>query len=309
METPATPQIVHKSVLLHEVIAGLEIKHTDTVLDATLGGGGHSAEALQCLGEHGTLIALDADTQALRRSEERLKHIASKRGTRLVLVQANFRHLDTVLSSYSIRMVDKYIFDLGLSSQEIEESGRGFTFRNNEPLLMTFASEITEETLTARDIVNTWEEENIALIIKSYGEERYARRIAKAIVASRKVKPIETTFDLVEIILSATPHAYHHGSIHPATRTFQALRMTVNDETEALKESLRKAFDHLSSGGRIAVISFHSIEDRIVKHFFKERIAEGIAVGITKKPITPTNEEISHNPRSRSAKLRIVSKV
>ena len=302
-------EIAHVSVLLQEVIQGLDLRAGDVVLDATLGGGGHTYAIAERVGNTGTVIALDADQAALDRSTDKLQTLSDKTGVHIILEQSNFRYIDVVLKKCAIETINKALFDLGLSSQEIEASGRGFTFRNNEPLLMTFASEILEDTLTARDIVNTWEEENIATILFAYGEERYAKRIARKITETREEKKIETTFDLVDIILKATPSAYHRMKIHPATRTFQALRMTVNDELGALKDGLYNAFEHLAPHGRIAVISFHSVEDRIVKHYFKQLIADGKAVGVTKKPITPTDAEIEKNPRSRSAKLRIISKI
>jgi len=300
--------VTHVSVLLQEVINGLDVQARETVLDATLGGGGHAQLLLQRVGASGTVIAIDADNAALIRSREHLEHTAKHYGATLFLEQSNFRYIHEVLKKIGITEVHKVLFDLGLSSQEIEESGRGFSFKRNEPLLMTFSNELRADELTAQEIVNTWDEENIAIIIKSYGEERYARRIARAIIEVRQHKTIETTFDLVEIIINATPHSYHHMKIHPATRTFQALRMTVNDEVGALKDGLLHAFEALVPDGRIAVISFHSIEDRIVKHFFKQLIVDGKAGQITKKPIIPTVEEIEENPRSRSAKLRIISK-
>lgn len=297
--------IIHKSVLLQQSIDGLYLKKGDVFLDATLGGGGHSQAVCDALQGDATLIGIDADPKAIERSSARLEKTNCKTFFKL----SNFRHLDAVLDSLGFAQVDKILFDLGLSSQEIQESGRGFTFQKNEPLLMTFSAEPSPEDLTAREIVNNWDQENIETIIKSYGEERYAKRIARMIVEERTKKPIETTFDLVEIIKMATPIAYHHGKIHPATRTFQALRMTVNDEVRALTDGLEKAFKYLKSGGRIAVISFHSIEDRVVKHYFKKLVDEGVAERVTKKPITPTKEEIAENPRSRSAKLRIISKI
>jgi 16S rRNA (cytosine1402-N4)-methyltransferase len=297
--------IIHKSVLLQKTVEGLDLKKGDIFVDATLGGGGHSEAVCGLLDGDATIIGIDADQKAIDRSMARLEKTKCK----TFFKQSNFRHIDMVLAELGFTQVDKILFDLGLSSQEIQESGRGFTFQKNEPLLMTFSAKPKPEDLTAREILNTWEEGNIETIIKSYGEERYAKRIARMIVEHREKKPIETTFDLVDIIKMATPIKYHHGKIHPATRTFQALRMTVNDEVRALTDALEKAFTHLKSGGRIAVISFHSIEDRIVKHYFKKLIEDGVAQKITKKPIIPTDEEISENPRSRSAKLRIISKI
>jgi 16S rRNA (cytosine1402-N4)-methyltransferase len=300
---------VHKTVLLHEVIDGLAIKEDETVLDATLGGGGHSKAALARLGHTGKLVALDADNAALERAEVTFKEVAKKSSIKIILEKSNFKDLDKVLEKHEIKKVDRIIFDLGLSTDEIESSGRGFSFRRDEPLIMTFSSDPTEEDLTAREIVNSWDQENIETIIKAYGEERYARKIAAGIVRAREIRPIETTFELVEIIKSNTPRAYHFGRIHPATRTFQALRMTVNDEVGVLTVSLEKAFEALSPGGRMAVISFHSIEDRIVKFYFKKLKEAERAILINKKPIIPTDAEVENNPKSRSAKLRIIEKI
>jgi len=206
------------------------------------------------------------------------------------------------------------LLDIGLSSNQFEDSGRGFSFQKDEPLIMSFKKNLSEDLpaqvgdLTAKEIVNTWELENISTILKGYGEEQFAWKIAKAIVARREEKPIETTFDLVEIIKTATPKWYHTRRIHPATKTFQALRITVNDEIESLKQGIRVGFDRLRSGGRLAVISFHSIEDRAVKQFFKSLIVSGEASIVNKKPIIPTDNEIAENPRSRSSKLRIIQK-
>ncbi|MEI6057585.1 MAG: 16S rRNA (cytosine(1402)-N(4))-methyltransferase RsmH, partial [bacterium] len=228
--------------------------------------------------------------------------------------------LTKVLDGLGIQHANRIMIDLGLSSDQFETSGRGFSFQKNEPLLMTFKSPrveslATEKTnsgdyvLTARDIVNTWEEENIADIIFGYGDERYSRRIARVIVESRAERPIETTFDLVDIIKRATPTKYHHGKIHPATKTFQALRITVNDEIGALKDGLVKGFERLAVGGRMAIISFHSIEDRLVKNYYREQVAAGRGTILTKKPLTACAQEVSENPRSRSAKLRIIEKI
>ena len=201
------------------------------------------------------------------------------------------------------------MLDLGLSSDQFETSGRGFTFKNDEPLLMTFKKNPDQGDLTAYQIVNTWEEENIADVIYGYGEEKYSRRIAKAIVNYREKKAIEKTSELVEIISNSVPVFYKRGRIHPATRTFQALRIAVNDELNTLKRGLERGFARLASGGRIAVISFHSLEDRIVKNFNKEKEELEQARIITKKPIVPSEDEVRENPRSRSAKLRILEKI
>ncbi|MBP9701430.1 MAG: 16S rRNA (cytosine(1402)-N(4))-methyltransferase RsmH [Candidatus Pacebacteria bacterium] len=284
--------LIHTTVLLHESIDGLNLHKGSIYLDGTLGSGGHSEYALE---KGATVIGLDQDLEAIERSKKRLKG-----GT---FIQENYRNLDIALASLKIAKIDAFMLDLGLSSDQFETSGRGFTFQKDEPLLMTFKKNVTEEDLTASEIVNTWDEANIADIIYGYGDERYSRRIAKSIVESR---PIKTTFELVEAIKLGTPNAYHRGRIHPATRTFQALRITVNDEINTLKEGLRKGFEALNPGGRMAVISFHSIEDRVTKRFFKEKQSE--ATILTKKPIVPSDEEKVRNPRSRSAKLRIIEK-
>lgn len=285
--------LIHTTVLLHESIDGLNLHTGSVYLDGTLGSGGHAEYALT---KGATIIGLDQDSEAIERSKKRLIT-----GT---FIQENYRNLDIALDSINIEKIDAFMLDLGLSSDQFETSGRGFTFQKDEPLLMTFKKVPTEEDLTAKEIVNTWDEENIADIIYGYGDERYARRIAKAIVESR---PIETTFELVEAVKLGTPSAYHRGRIHPATKTFQALRITVNDEINTLKEGLKKGFERLSKGGRMAVISFHSIEDRVTKRFFKEKQSEGNI--LTKKPIVPSDEEKIRNPRSRSAKLRIIEKL
>ncbi len=293
--------MIHKTVLLHESIDGLAISKGDIYLDGTLGSAGHALEA----GKLGaTIVGIDQDEEALARATSRLQSTCT-----FTLIKGSFRNLDTLLDEHNVGSVNKIMLDLGLSSDQFETSGRGFSFQKNEPLLMTFKKDPDEYDLTAKEILNTWEEANIADIIYGYGEERYSRRIAKKIVEARLVKTIESTFDLVEIIKQATPYAYHRGHTHPATRTFQALRITVNDEIGALKEGLVKGFDRLAKGGRMAIISFHSIEDRIVKHFYKEKAEAGLATIHTKKPITASEQELQDNPRSRSAKLRILEKI
>lgn len=298
----------HVSVLLQEVVDGLDIRKGDIVLDATLGGGGHS-EALCSRESKSTFIGLDADIEAIERSKKRLASCTCT----FHFYQTNFRNLDQALKSLNIDHIDRVVFDLGLSSYQVDSSisesggapGRGFSFRGSEPLKMTFASSITPESLTAEQIVNEWDEENIATIILNYGEERQAKRIAQAIVSARDVKPIKTTSELRDIIEGVIRR---RGKIHPATKTFQALRMTVNDELRALEEGLQKAWKLLTPGGRIAVISFHRLEDRFVKNFFRDEAKSGTGKLITKKPIVPKRDEVVENPRSRSAKLRIIEK-
>jgi len=297
--------MTHTSVLLQETIAGLDIEPGDIVVDGTLGSAGHTEEIVKRFGNTVRIIGIDMDEDALTRSKERLKSLNAT----ITFVRNNFRNIDQILDDLKITQVHKILLDVGLSSDQLETSERGFSFQKSQPLLMTFKKEPTEEDITAYTIVNEWQETSIADILWGYGEERYSRKIAKAIVEAREFQPINTTTELVEIILSATPTRYHHQGIHPATRTFQALRIAVNDELQALQEGLQKGFERLITGGRMAIISFHSLEDRIVKRFFQEKAKQGIAHLITKKPITPTEAEIEQNRRSRSAKLRIVRKL
>ena len=227
---------------------------------------------------------------------------------KVVLKKDNFRNLDKTLESIGIEKVNAILLDLGFSSNQMDDSKRGFSFQKNEPLLMTLKDNLNEDDLTAKEIVNEWDEENIADIIYGYGEETFSRVIAKKIIELRKEEPIETTYDLVAVIEKAVPNWYKHKKIHFATKTFQALRIAVNDEIGALKEVLPKTIDALGDTGRVAVISFHSIEDRAVKQFFKSQKDADVGTIITKKPITPKRAEVIKNPRARSAKLRIFEK-
>lgn len=295
----------HKSVLLQETIDGLEIKAGDVFVDGTLGGGGHSEEVCKRFGGTVVMIGIDLDPEAHGRASSRLTPL----GCSIRHIQGSFRNIDTLLEKEGIQSVDKILLDIGLSSNQFEDSGRGFSFQKDEPLIMSFKKDLTEADLTAREIINTWDMENIQAILSGYGEEKFAWKIAKAIVARREQKPIETTFDLVDIIKTATPKFYHTRRIHPATKTFQALRITVNDEIESLKDGVEKSFKILNPHGRLAVISFHSLEDRVVKQFFNKKIESGEGKRVTKKPITPTDAEIGENPRSRSAKLRIIARL
>ena len=296
--------MIHKSVLLHEAIDGLNIQSGDVFVDGTLGGGGHSLEVCKRFGDSIVMIGIDLDPDAISRTKLRL----SREKCNISFTQGSFRNIDTLVKSLGVTRADKILLDIGLSSNQFEDSGRGFSFQKNEPLIMSFKKDITEEDLTAREIVNTWDMENISAIFSGYGEEQFAWKIAKAIVERRELGPIETTFDLVDIINIATPKWYQHKKIHPATKTFQALRITVNDEIESLKDGLAKGFELLNPKGRMAVISFHSLEDRAVKVFFKGKEDAGLGVRVTKRPITPNLEETKENPRSRSAKLRIIEK-
>ncbi len=301
-----TANSFHIPVLLNEVIEGLDIKSGETVVDATLGLGGHAREIAGIIGKQGTFIGIDQDEEAIKRSRKALKSLAGFKG-KARLTRGNFRNLSKILKRLKIPKADKILFDLGLSSYQLEASGRGFSFKRDEPLEMTFGKK-PAGLFIARDIVNDWQEKNLEEIIRAYGEERFAGRIARAIVEKRKEKPIATTGELARIIEKSVPAWYRHKKIHPATKTFQALRITVNDELEALRAGLVSAVASLKHGGMVAVISFHSLEDRIVKNFFRNGSRDGILKIITKKPIVPGREEILRNPRSRSAKLRIAQK-
>jgi 16S rRNA (cytosine1402-N4)-methyltransferase len=295
---------IHKTVLLNETIEGLNLQPKSVVIDCTFGGGGHSLEILQKY-PNVKIIALDQD-----------KSVFSAKGgpasgwerCDISFVNENFRNIDKVLGGMEIKEVDAIIFDLGLSSDQLENSGRGFSFMKDEPLLMTMKENPRPEDITAAEVVNTWSEQSLADIIYGFGEERFSRRIAKGIVDARQKKEIKTTFELVKIIGDSVPATYRKGRLHFATKTFQALRIAVNDELEVLKIGLERGFNVLKGGGRMSVISFHSLEDRIVKKFYKEKEKNGVAKLINKKPITATQEEEKNNPRARSAKLRILEK-
>lgn len=293
----------HQAVLLQESLDTLDIQKGDVVLDGTLGGAGHAAAFAARLGSEGTFIGIDADGDAIKRAEERLKHVAPK----VILIEGNFRNVESYLGKHVIARIDKAFFDLGWSGYQLDV-GRGFSFQKDEPLIMTFSREVSENTLTAERIVNDWEEGSIADILYGWGEETFSRQIARAIVTARKNSRITTTRELAEIVKSAVPTFYRRGRIHPATKTFQALRITVNDEMGALKEGLNAAWKALNSGGRLAVLSFHSTEDREVKYLMRawEEREEGKRV--LKKPVTASREEILDNPRARSAKLRCMVK-
>lgn len=285
---------IHKTVLLQETIDGLNLKPNSMVIDGTFGGGGHSLEICKKFPKV-KIIAFDQDKGVFEKAEEKFK------GCDITFVNGNFRNI------YQ-ENVDGVILDLGLSSDQLENSGRGFSFMKDEPLIMTMKANPSREDVTAKDVVNNWEEESLADIIYGYGEEKQARRIAKEIVDFRRQQEIKTTFDLVKIIEQAIPAKFRKGRIHYATKTFQAIRIAVNDELGALAEGLDKGFKALKSGGRMSVISFHSLEDRVVKRFFKTKVDEGLANVINKKVILASSEEIKKNPRSRSAKLRILEK-
>lgn len=305
----------HISVLLHESINGLAVKTGDVIVDGTLGGGGHTFEIIKRFGNSVKIIGLDLDKDAITRAKELIGEVPSD----VVFKTVGFQDMENVLDDLHIATVDKIFLDLGISSFQLEVAERGFSFLKDEPLLMTMKKpdqpgsdrdgNTDDYILTAKDIVNDWEEESIADIIYGFGEEKYSRRIAKAIVEARKVKRIETTFELVEIIEKSVGRFYKGMRIHPATRTFQALRIATNSELSNLEKVIDSGFKRLSSAGRMVIITFHSLEDRIVKRAFLKLKKDELANIITKKPIIPTEEEIKSNPRSRSAKLRIIEKI
>jgi 16S rRNA (cytosine1402-N4)-methyltransferase len=293
-------------VFTQEVLELLAPKDGDCILDATAGEGGHSFAMLSVAPE-AQLVALDADPAAVATTRKRLEQF----GERATVVESNFENINKVLKKQGVVSIDKALFDLGWNSGQLA-SGRGFSFLHDEPLNMSYGKK-PASGFTAQEALNQWDEETLANVIYGYGEERYARRIAKAIVERREVEPIKSTIELVEIIKDAVPAAYRHGRLHFATRTFQALRIAVNDELGVIERGLKAAWEHLSSGlpgkgGRIAVISFHSVEDRVVKRAFAAYAKESGRL-VIKKPLTPSRAEIIHNPRARSAKLRVIEKI
>ena len=306
----------HVSVLLTECIDNLNIRQDGIYVDGTLGLGGHSFEIAKRLGS-GRLIGIDRDETAIRRAGERLAPF----GERVTLVHGNFSETAAILDSLHIDAVDGMLFDLGVSSPQLDEAERGFSYRAAAPLDMRMDA---SEGLTAYEIVNTWDEGRLNRILWDYGEERYARRISAAILAAREKKPIESTLELVDIIRSAMPAAALREKQHPAKRTFQAIRIAVNDELGAIAAMMESAPDKLRVGGRLCVISFHSLEDRIVKTGLAAR-ENGCTCpreapictcgfvktlrSVSRKPILPSEEEIETNPRSRSAKLRVAERV
>lgn len=299
-------KMIHKSVLLKEVIERTNPQKGEVVFDGTLGAGGYSKEFLKRIGKKGLLIASDLDFNSLKNFKN---YLEKEKIDNTKVFQGNFSKVKSYIQASGLEKVDIIVLDLGYSSDQIESSKRGLSFQNLEDdLLMTLSSDIGENTLTAREIVNTWAEESIADIIYGYGGERHSRKIAKAIIEARERESIEKVGDLTQIIEDSVGGFYRKLKINPATKTFQALRITVNDELGNLRKVLEDGFDSLSSGGRLAVVSFHSLEDKIVKISFKEKEREGLAKKLYKKPIRPSDEEIKENKRSRSSKLRILIK-
>jgi 16S rRNA (cytosine1402-N4)-methyltransferase len=303
--------VEHVPVLADEVVEAMEVAAGGCYVDATLGAGGHAARILQASSPDGTLLGIDADAQAVTFARE----VLAEFGDRATLVTSNFRHLGKVAAAYGFEKVDGVLMDLGLSSRQLADAGRGFSFSLEGPLDMRMnAGQHPEGTRTAADLVNRLPEAELADLIYKYGEERHSRRIARAIVAAR---PIRTTGQLAEVVAGVVGY---RERIHPATRTFQALRIAVNDELQALADTLPQARDLLRPGGRLAVISFHSLEDRLVKEFFRDESRDCICPPeapvcvcnhqatlalVTRKPVRPGAQEIERNPRSRSARLRV----
>jgi 16S rRNA (cytosine1402-N4)-methyltransferase len=296
---------MHIPVLLHESIEGLNLKAGGTYVDCTTNRGGHSIEIAKAIGAEGVLICIDLDQVALQEAREVIEKV--KNLPKIHFIHSNFRHLPSILKDLKITHVDGILADLGLSSQELDESGRGFSFRFDEPLLMTFDAKPEEDVTTAYDIVNFWSESTIADILYGFADEQYSRRIARAIVTKRESSPIKTTYELVDVIGSAVPALYKHKKTHYATKTFQALRMATNDELGSINDLLSALPNVLASNGRACVITFHSTEDRIVKHGL--RANEDTLRMISRKAIVPSEEELKNNVRARSAQLRIVERI
>ncbi|MET3194355.1 16S rRNA (cytosine(1402)-N(4))-methyltransferase RsmH [Bacillus sp. OAE603] len=307
----------HITVLLRETVDSLDIKKDGIYVDCTLGGGGHSEYLLSQLSSKGRLIAFDQDETAIRHAKERLKEYESQ----LTIVKSNFKHIKEELHHLGIYEVDGILFDLGVSSPQLDVAERGFSFHQDAPLDMRMNQ---EQTLSAYEVVNDWPYEQLVKIFFRYGEEKFSKQVARKIEELRAKKPIETTFELVEIIKDAIPAPARRTGGHPAKRIFQAIRIAVNDELGVFEEALKDAITLIKPTGRISVITFHSLEDRICKTIFKEAsslppLPPGLPIIpeefkpklklITRKPLLPTDEELEANKRARSAKLRVAEKL
>ena len=306
----------HKPVLLEETIEYLNCKRDGIYIDGTLGRGGHTEAILEKLQGTGKLLGIDRDIEAIKKVKARYRGLEN-----LFLFHDNYINIPVILEKIGIREVDGMLFDLGVSSPQFDNPERGFSYNHDAPLDMRMDQ---KQELTARDIVNNYPQEELTRIIREYGEEKWASRIADFIVDYRQRKPIETTLELVEIIKTAIPAAARRSGGHPARRTFQALRIATNDELNQLEELLDRVVPYLKAGGRICVISFHSLEDRIVKNKFRELARRCTCPPdfpacvcdqkaevkiITRKPVTASKEELAANPRARSAKLRVAEKI
>jgi len=290
---------VHIPVLQKEVLDFLNPKANENFVDCTIGEGGHAFAILERILPNGKLLGIDWTRELI----ESLMAKAGSLSKNLILVCDNFANLKNIVERQGLGQVSGVLFDLGLSSWHLEKSGRGFSFSRDEPLDMRFQGGIT-----AQEIVNWWPQKELERMLKEYGEERFAKRIANEIVRSREKEPITSTLQLVSIVERAVPYWYQKRRIHPATKTFQALRIAVNDELNNLKRALPQAIEVLKPGGRLVVISFHSLEDRVVKNFLRENSRKGLLKMLTKKPVKPSAEEVKVNPRSRSARLRAAVK-
>lgn len=303
----------HKSVLLNETIDGLNIKPDGIYVDGTLGGGGHAYEVCRRLGEKGSIVGIDQDAAAIEAASARLKDF----GEKVTIVRSNYCDMKSKLHELGIDKVDGIVLDLGVSSYQLDTAERGFSYREDAPLDMRMD---TRQKMTARDIVNDYTEADLYRVIRDYGEDKFAKNIAKHIVQARAVKPVETTAELSEIIRASIPMKFQKKSGHPAKRTFQAIRIELNRELDVLRDSLDDMIELLNPGGRLCIITFHSLEDRIVKSAFRKNenpctcppdfpvcVCGKKSKGsiITKKPILPSEEELEYNSRSKSAKLRI----
>ncbi len=297
----------HVPVLTHAVIRKLSLSSGDVALDGTVGAGGHARAICARLKDEGSLIGIDQDRSAIEQTENTLQKADCQAATCLQV--GNFRHADALAQDCGFETVDAALLDLGFRSEQLTDQ-RGFSFQEDAPLQMTYKhpDDLTEEDLTAQEIIQNWSQEAIEQILSGYANEPYSEDIAEAIVKTRADKTVKTTKQLVEIIKQAVPHGYTTGKRHPATRTFQALRMAVNDEVRALEDGLEVITSLLANGGRFVVISFQSVEDRITKQFFEQQAAVGNGSHLTSNPIRPKDSETNFNARARSAKLRCFQK-
>jgi len=296
---------MHIPVLQKEVLEYLQPESNEDFIDCTLGEGGHTLVILEKTAPLGKIISIDSDPESLKRVQSKIKESLEIK-ERIIFVNDNFVNLKKIVEKYNFSP-SGILLDIGFSSWHLEESKKGFSFQKNEKLDMRYNPQVSE--LTAKEIVNNFSQDELERIIRDYSQEKFAGKITRQIIKEREKEEIETTFQLRDIIWQAVPVGYRRGKIHPATRTFQAIRIAVNDELENLKKTLPQALEVLKLKGRIAVISFHSLEDRIVKNFFREKAKEGLLKILTKKPVKSSVEEISINPRSRSALLRVAQKI
>lgn len=295
-------ELVHNPVMLKEILKYLDPKAGETIIDCTIGLGGHSGEILKRISPGGRLIGIDRDSESLSLADKRLKKI----GSSYRLIWDDFRNLDKVMSELELEEVDGMFFDLGVSSYQLENPERGFSIKFDGPLDMRMDR---QSFISAYDLVNSLSEREISFILKAFGQEHWHNRIANILVRQRNKTSISSTRELTNIVLKSMPYKQRRSRIHPATRTFQAFRIAVNRELEALEITLEKSVSFLRAGGHLCVISFHSLEDRIVKNKFRQFAKEEILSILTKKPLIPQDEEIKINPRCRSAKLRVAQKL